>query len=54
MVAILQKVHDKKKQAWWKTKKRFKIITDKYRDRHKRFSLRFNLIAGIYNYELVR
>ena len=34
--------------------KRFKIITDKYRNRRKRFGLRFNLIAGIYNYELMR
>jgi len=33
--------------------KRFKIITDKYRNRRKRFGLRFNLIAGLYNYELV-
>jgi len=33
--------------------KRFKIITDKYRNRRKRFGLRFNLIAGIYNYELM-
>lgn len=32
--------------------KRFKIISDKYRNRRKRFGLRFNLIAGIYNYEL--
>lgn len=32
--------------------KRFKIIADKYRNRRKRFALRFNLIAGIYNYEL--
>ena len=32
--------------------KRFKIIADRYRNRRKRFSLRFNLIAGIYNYEL--
>lgn len=32
--------------------KRFKIIADKYRNRRKRFSLRFNLISGIYNYEL--
>lgn len=30
----------------------FKIVADKYRNRRKRFSLRFNLIAGIYNYEL--
>lgn len=33
--------------------KRFKILADKYRNRRKRFGLRFNLIAGIYNYELV-
>jgi len=32
--------------------KRFKIISDKYRNRRKRFGLRFNLIAGIYNHEL--
>jgi len=32
--------------------KRFKIISDRYRNRRKRFSLRFNLIAGIYNFEL--
>ncbi len=29
--------------------KRFKIISDRYRNRRKRFGLRFNLIAGIYN-----
>jgi hypothetical protein len=33
--------------------KRFKIIADKYRNRRKRFGLRFNLIAGMYNYEIV-
>lgn len=32
--------------------KRFKIIADKYRNRRKRFALRFNLIAGLYNWEL--
>lgn len=32
--------------------KRFKIISDRYRNHRKRFGLRFNLIAGIYNYEL--
>lgn len=32
--------------------KRFKIISERYRNRCKRFGLRFNLIAGIYNYEL--
>jgi hypothetical protein len=32
--------------------KRFKIIADKYRNRRKRFGLRFNLIAGFHNYEL--
>lgn len=30
----------------------FKIIADKYRNRRRRFGLRFNLIAGIYNFEL--
>lgn len=33
--------------------KRFKIISDRYRNRRKRFRLRFNLIAGIYNLEVV-
>ncbi|KJV56308.1 IS5 family transposase ISOt6 [Orientia tsutsugamushi] len=32
--------------------KRFKIIADKYRNRCKRFGLRFNLISGIYNFDL--
>jgi hypothetical protein len=32
--------------------KRFKILSDKYRNRRKRFGLRLNLISGIYNYEL--
>jgi hypothetical protein len=32
--------------------KRFRILAEKYRNRRKRFSLRFNLIAGIYNFEL--
>lgn len=32
--------------------KRFKILSDRYRNRRKRFCLRFNLIAGIYNWEL--
>jgi hypothetical protein len=32
--------------------KRFKIIADRYRNRRKRFGLRFNLIAAIYNQEL--
>lgn len=35
--------------AWLK---RFRIITERYRNRRKRFGLRFNLIAGIYNFEL--
>ena len=29
-----------------------RILSEKYRNRRKRFGLRFNLIAGIYNYEL--
>jgi hypothetical protein len=32
--------------------KRFRIISDRYRNRRKRFGLRFNLIAGFHNYEL--
>jgi len=32
--------------------KRFKVLSDRYRNRRKRFCLRFNLIAGIYNLEL--
>jgi hypothetical protein len=31
--------------------KRFKFVSDRYRNRRKRFGLRFNLIAGICNYE---
>ncbi|MGE0086025.1 MAG: transposase family protein, partial [Desulfococcaceae bacterium] len=30
----------------------FKILSDIYRNRRKRFELRFRLIAGIYNFEL--
>lgn len=30
----------------------FRILAEKYRNRRKRFGLRFNLIAGIYNFEL--
>ncbi|MDB6096648.1 MAG: transposase, partial [Francisellaceae bacterium] len=32
--------------------KRYKIIADRYRNRRKRFGLRFNLIAGICNFEI--
>lgn len=32
--------------------KRFKILSDRYRNRRKRFGLRFNLIARIYNVDL--
>lgn len=30
----------------------FKVLSERYRNRRKRFGLRFNLIAGLYNYEL--
>jgi hypothetical protein len=30
----------------------FKILAERYRNRRKRFGLRCNLIAGLYNYEL--
>ena len=33
--------------------KRFEIIAGKYRNRRKRFGLRFTLIAAIYNKDLV-
>ena len=31
--------------------KRFKILSDRYRNRRKRFLLRFNLICGICNFD---
>ena len=34
--------------------KRFQIIADRYRNRRKRFALRFNLLAAIYNHELTK
>jgi hypothetical protein len=30
----------------------FRILSERYRNRRKRFALRFNLIAAIYNREL--
>lgn len=30
----------------------FRILSERYRGRRKRFGLRFNLIAGIHNFEL--
>jgi len=32
--------------------KRYKILAEKYRNHRKRFSLRFNLLAGIHNFEI--
>jgi hypothetical protein len=32
--------------------KRFRILSERYRNRRKRFALRFNLIAGFCNFEL--
>lgn len=32
--------------------KKFRILSQKYRNRRKRFKLRFNLISAIYNFEL--
>lgn len=31
----------------------FRILSERYRNRRKRFGLRFNLIAAIYNFELI-
>ena len=49
-------------QSWERTRgiceriigrlKVFKLVAERYRNRRKRFGLRFNLIAGLYNYEL--
>jgi IS5 family transposase len=33
--------------------KRFKILAERYQNRRKRFGLRVNLIAGIYNWSLL-
>lgn len=30
----------------------WRILSERYRNRRKRFGLRFNLMAGLYNYEL--
>jgi hypothetical protein len=30
----------------------FRILAERYRNRRRRFSLRFNLVAGLYNYGL--
>jgi DDE superfamily endonuclease len=30
----------------------FRVLQERYRNRRRRFGLRLNLIAGIYNYEL--
>ncbi len=29
----------------------FRIVSERYRNRRRRYGLRFNLIAGLYNYE---
>jgi transposase len=34
------------------TLKVFRILSERYRNRRRRFGLRFNLIAALYNYEL--
>jgi hypothetical protein len=31
----------------------FRILSERYRNRRKRFGLRFNLISGLLNYELI-
>jgi hypothetical protein len=31
----------------------FRILCSRYRNRRRRFGLRFNLIAGLYNFELL-
>ena len=34
--------------------KRFRILSERYRNRRRRFDLRFNLISAIYNVELCK
>ncbi len=41
---IIEKIH--------RSLNTFRILSSRYRDRRRRFGLRFNLSAGIYNYEL--
>ena len=36
----------------YRSLKIFRVLSERYRNRRSRFSLRFNLISGIYNYEL--
>ncbi|WP_425288756.1 transposase [Spiroplasma endosymbiont of Acasis viretata] len=48
---VLSKIRIKIEHVFAKLK-RFKILTLKYRNKIRRFALRFNLIAGIYNFEL--
>ncbi len=31
----------------------FRILSERYRNRRKRFGLRFNLMSGLLNYELI-
>ncbi len=33
--------------------KKFKVISEKYRNQRKHFALRFNLITAIYNLEII-
>lgn len=47
----LAKIRIKIEHVFAKLKK-FRILSERYRNRRKRFSLRFNLIASLYNLEL--
>ena len=44
-IVVVEHVHRKLKI--------FRILSSRYRNRRRRFGLRLNLIAGIYNYELL-
>ena len=35
-----------------RSRKIFRILAERYRNRRKRFGLRFNLIAALYNHEI--
>lgn len=33
--------------------KKFRILSERYRNRRRRFGLRFNLVSGVHNFELI-
>ena len=33
--------------------KKFRILSERYRNRRRRFGMRFNLVSGLHNFELI-